>query len=615
MEQLGKYSIKKKLGEGGFGAVYLAEDNIGREVALKVLHPQVAQDEMLSGYFRREAVALGRLSHPNIVLIHNFDQEEGKTYIVMEYVDGPTLAKMLQRRGVMPVDDTLAIFVQVLRALGHAHSKGVVHRDIKPGNIMLTEAGQVKVGDFGIARVTGTEKLTKTGTGAGSLLYMSPEQINGKGVDQRSDIYSLGATLYQMLTGSTPFQGDSDYEIMTKQLNEPPPPLRDLRGELPPALEAIVLKALAKKQSDRYQTAEEMAAALELLRSSGQVSLDEEELSERTRMTISDLRRPEETVVASPPKVGGNKSLLYIVGGAIGVIAIALAIIFWPSSPEQPVEEQQQMTVADTVAQDTAKVSSVVFSDSLRLLSGLFARREYTEAVALGGALAESQTAGPEDSQRILQYVTAAQLMLGAGDRAKVGFERLKRGYRDVEFSPEEFPREVITAWEAFNSAPVSTPTVTIEIEKWDLYERLMVELDGKRERYTGKPLPIKVGSSNKVYEMRLVTETEMFTDTVRVGSGDRTKFVQLGSIGATVRIAAQDVDDPLAFTPAKIFVDGKLAVNPSDGSELNTTCDIVMAQGPHKVEVEFEGYRSLTGAQYVHLQGDTKLGFQLKGR
>lgn len=613
MEQLGKYSIRRKLGEGGFGAVYLAEDNIGREVALKVLHPQVANDEMMSGYFRREAVALGKMSHPNIVLIHTFEQEEGKTYIVMEYVDGPTLSRVLKQGEKLPLDDTLAIFVQVLRALAHAHSKGVIHRDIKPGNIMLTEAGEVKVGDFGIARVAGTEKLTKTGTGAGSLLYMSPEQINGKGIDQRSDIYSLGATFYQMLTGSTPFQGDSDYEIMTKQLNEPPPPLRDLRGDLPPALEAIVLKALAKKQADRYQTADEMAQAIEDLRATGQVTIDEEELSDRTRATISDLRRTQETVIAATPRLGGGnkKNLLYILGGAIAVLAIVLLVVFWPTGPPGPVDGPGG-DVVDTTTQ-VAQAESV--RDSIASLDNSFVGGSYKEVTEVGEALLKSGSLDQETRLVILQKVAAARLMLGETQPAGDMFAMIRREYGEVDFPGSVYPSEVLSAWQALTKPAAANPQVTVEIEKWDLYERMTVELDGKSVGYKGQPIEIEVGNPNKVYELRLITESERFTDTVRVGDGSRKKLIRLGTIGRTAKISAQDVDDPLAFTPAKVFIDGELATNPSDGSDLNTPCDVILAEGPHKFEVEFEGYRSQTGAQFVDLKRDTKLEFKLKGR
>ena len=610
MERLGRFTISKQLGEGGFGSVHLAEDNIGRQVALKVLHPQVADDEMLSGYFKREAVALGRLSHPNIVQIHSFEQAGDKTFIVMEYVDGPSLSLILKTRDLLPLDDTLAIFVQVLRALGHAHAKGVIHRDIKPGNIMLTQSGKVKIADFGIARVTGTEKLTKTGTGAGSLLYMSPEQIKGKGVDQRSDIYSLGATLFQMLTGSTPFQGDSDYDIMTKQLNAQAPPLRDLRGDLSPALEAVVLRALAKRKEDRFQSAEEMATALEALRTSGEVPLEDEAISEKTRVTISNVYLTEETVIASTPGQGGSKKgLLYGLAGAALVVIDAIAYIFWPAGNGEIAEPG--IVAADTTHTD-AEVET--FADSLSALRQTFSAGDYAQALAGGGTLLKSGSATNEERKQVLQLLAASKLLTGDKNGAEADFARLKQNYRSVTFSASEYPAEVVTAWQAIDNAPTQALTVYVTVEKWDLFDRLMVELDGTNKRYSGSALQFEVQDPNRVYDLQLVSETEVYTDTIKVGNSGRSKTVRLGAIASTVRVIAKDVDDRTAIIPAEVFVDGKKVTN-QDGTPRNTPCNIDLAQGPHKVWVEFEGYRNTTGSQYLQVSTEGKLEFMLKAR
>jgi hypothetical protein len=598
------------LGEGGFGSVHLAEDNIGRQVALKVLHPQVADDEMLSGYFKREAVALGRLSHANIVQIHSFEQAADKTFIVMEYVDGPTLSAILKTRDLLPLDDTLAIFVQVLRALGHAHAKGVIHRDIKPGNIMLTQDGKVKIADFGIARVTGTEKLTKTGTGAGSLLYMSPEQIKGKGIDQRSDIYSLGATLFQMLTGSTPFQGDSDYDIMTKQLNVPAPPLREFRGDLSPALEAVVLRALAKRKEDRFQSAEEMATALETLRTAGEVLLETEALSEKTRVTISDIYLTDETVIASTPRQGGSKKgMFYGLAGIALVVIVAIAYIFWPSGEGEIAEPG--IVQADTNQTD---VEVATFSDSLAALRQAFEAGSFAVTISKGGVLLKSGSATSEHKKQVLQLIAASRLLSGDKNGAEADFARLKQDYQSVSFPASEYPAEVVTAWSAINNAPIQALTIAVTVEKWDLFDRLMVELDGTNKRYSGSALQFEVQDPNRVYDLRLVSETEMYTDTVKVGNADRSKTVRLEAIASTVRVVAKDVDDRTAIIPAEVFVDGKKVTN-QDGTPRNTPCNIDLAQGPHKVWVEFEGYRNATGSQYLQVSEEGKLEFMLKAR
>jgi len=259
----GRYRIMRKLGSGGMADVYLAEDEeLGRRVAIKILNDRHANDESFVERFRREAKNAAGLSHPNIVSIYDRGEAEGTYYIAMEYLDGRSLKELVVARGPLPISDAIAATRQVLGALRFAHRKGVVHRDIKPHNVMADADGRLKVTDFGIARA-GVSQMTEAGSIIGTAQYLSPEQARGAAVDQRSDLYSVGVVLYEMLTGQVPFTGESPVEIAMKHLSDTPRPPSVLRPEIPPDLDMVVLRALAKSPEDRFQTAEEMDAELE----------------------------------------------------------------------------------------------------------------------------------------------------------------------------------------------------------------------------------------------------------------------------------------------------------------------------------------------------------------
>jgi eukaryotic-like serine/threonine-protein kinase len=258
----GRYQIVRKLGTGGMANVYLAEDQeLGRRVAIKILDDRHASDDQFVERFRREAKNAAALSHPNIVSIYDRGEAEGTYYIAMEYLDGRTLKELLVRFGPPPVRIAVGYTRQILSGLAFAHRFGLVHRDIKPHNALVDSAGHVKVTDFGIAR-SGTSQMTEAGSIIGTAQYLSPEQARGAPVDQRSDIYSVGVLLYELLTGSVPFTGDTPVEIAMKHLSEVPQPPSKRRPEVPRGLDQVVLRALAKDADDRYQTAEEMDADL-----------------------------------------------------------------------------------------------------------------------------------------------------------------------------------------------------------------------------------------------------------------------------------------------------------------------------------------------------------------
>jgi serine/threonine protein kinase len=262
---LGNYRILKKIGAGGMGAVYLAHDmSLEREVAVKIISPELARNPHLMARFRVEAIAQARLNHTHIVTIHSFDQQEETYYIVMEYVSGTTLKTMIKEKGTLPVPQALQIAGGILEGLAYAHAQGVLHRDIKPANIFITPPRDVKLGDFGIAKVEGIDGLTRVGSTLGTLLYSSPEQIRGQKMDAATDIYSLGVTLYEMVVGKPPFTSptNSNYEIQLGHLEKIPAKPSSLNSEISPAVDDLIMKSLAKPATDRYRSAEEFKKAV-----------------------------------------------------------------------------------------------------------------------------------------------------------------------------------------------------------------------------------------------------------------------------------------------------------------------------------------------------------------
>src|ERR671918_1576211 len=259
----GRYRILRKLGSGGMANVYLAEDeDLGRRVAIKILNERYANDESFIERFRREAKSAAGLSHPNIVSIYDRGEAEGTYYIAMEVIEGRSLKELIMTRGPLPIGLALAYARQVLDALRFAHRHGIIHRDIKPHNILIGPENRLKVTDFGIARY-GPSQMTEAGSIMGTAQYLSPEQARGAPVTAASDLYSAGIVLYEMLTGKVPFGGDSAIEIAMKHVNEPPRPPSQLRSEISPELDQIVLRALAKEPEDRYQTADDFIEDLE----------------------------------------------------------------------------------------------------------------------------------------------------------------------------------------------------------------------------------------------------------------------------------------------------------------------------------------------------------------
>jgi serine/threonine protein kinase len=607
LEQLGKYKIIKTIGEGGFGVVYLAEDNIGLRVALKVLHSHIAADEMLAAYFKREAKALARLSHPHIVSIHGYDEIDNRSFIVMEFIEGTTLSELLAGGQQLPLPQVLSVFRQTLAALGHAHGKGVIHRDVKPANIMLAADGATKIADFGIARLADSEKLTRTGTGAGSLLYMSPEQIKGKDIDHRSDLYSLGVSLYQVLTSTTPFSGDSDYEIMSKQLNDPPPPLRQSRPDLPQSLEDLILKAMSKKKEDRFQSAAEMAEVLAGIQD--EIGVEKVD-PERTEVSAR-APRLEETVIARPPASGFPLKLVGIVGGLVAAVIVVLLVVIDPFGESSVEPDKEPPSQEESLPQ--------TFSDSLTLARQIFAAGDHAAVIELAEQLMGAESASADNVTELVKLTAAALVSLDSTAAADRLFADLYDRQPNATFADDRFGSRVGRQWRRYQESrrPV-TPTegkLYLSLsEDWVFFKPLTVRFDGKSVDYQGGEISLTAEVRNRPYEVMVLTDVSRFTDTVYLSAAERRLRFDLSRSRSTLTVSARNVDDPDDFVFAEVYIDGELAVDETSGTNCDTPCNRKLYNGSHKVEIrpDDELYRLIDGPKLLSIKEDQMVEFRV---
>src|ERR1051325_8765500 len=260
-----RYELEELVGAGGMSNVYRARDRVlDRRGALKILHQDFTHDAEYVERFEREARSVAALSHPNIVTVIDRGEHEGRQFIVFEYVAGENLKQLIVRRGPAPVTTALELGIQIARALSFAHQQGLVHRDVKPQNVLLNGEGEAKVTDFGIARSLDVQHgMTQTGTVLGTSDYIAPEQAQGQRVDEQTDVYSLGVVLYELLTSEVPVPGDNFVAVAMRHINEPPPPIRDKRPDVPPRVEAAVQRAMAKNPADRFNTMTDFCRELE----------------------------------------------------------------------------------------------------------------------------------------------------------------------------------------------------------------------------------------------------------------------------------------------------------------------------------------------------------------
>lgn len=353
-----RYEIIKTIGEGGMANVYLAKDIIlDRNVAIKVLRGDLASDEKFVRRFQREALSASSLSHPNIVEIYDVGEDDGDYYIVMEYVEGKNLKQLLKKRGKLTAAEVVDIMLQITSAMGVAHDSLIIHRDLKPQNILIKDDGEVKITDFGIAMALNATQLTQTNSAMGSVHYFPPEQANGKGSTLKSDVYSLGIMMYELLTGTLPFRGDNAVEIALKHLKEPIPSIRTELPELPQSIENIIIRATAKNPKNRYANANEMHEDLT-------TALNKERENEPVVELKYDEGIDEDTIVVKKDNVDDSlvsqikddkkpKNKKFIIAGAVfaGLVVLTLfALLILPmitKVPEVEIPDVSDLTVEE----------------------------------------------------------------------------------------------------------------------------------------------------------------------------------------------------------------------------------------------------------------------------
>ena len=357
-----RYQIIKTIGEGGMANVYLAKDIIlDRNVAVKVLRGDLADDEKFVRRFQREALSASKLNHPNIVEMYDVGEDNGRYYIVMEYVQGKTLKSLVKKRGALTLPEVIDIMTQLSSAIMCAHDSYIIHRDIKPQNVMILDDGRVKIMDFGIAMALNSNELTQTNSVMGSVHYLPPEQANGSGSTIKSDIYSLGILMYELLTGKVPFKGDNAVEIAIKQMKEPIPSICKQNPDIPQSVENIVLRACAKNPKNRYDSVKEMYDDIKSCLTEDNLNqkrlvykYPEHELEETKEMpNLSRLEKHEEVKEVAKPKKKSKKDIaLWITGGifALLVALICLFIIIYPKLvrvPDVTIPDVSNLTVVE----------------------------------------------------------------------------------------------------------------------------------------------------------------------------------------------------------------------------------------------------------------------------
>jgi predicted Ser/Thr protein kinase len=321
----GRYELEKLVGSGGMSNVFRAHDRLlERTVALKILHEQYTRDEDYVERFRREARAVARLSHPNIVTVIDRGEQDGRQFIVFEYVEGQNL-KDLMRGGPLDVREAIGLTLQVARALAFAHERGLVHRDVKPQNVLLNEDGQAKVTDFGIARSLDVQGVTQTGTVMGTSDYIAPEQARGQKVDPKTDIYSLGAVLYELLVGDVPFSGDTFVGVALRHVNEPVPSVLDERPDCPVRLDLAVQRAMAKDPEDRFGSMDELVVELE-----GCLAQLDGRGDEGATMIVPPARRPRR---ARPDRLWRLPVVPLVLALAAAAVVVGAVLLFRDGAP------------------------------------------------------------------------------------------------------------------------------------------------------------------------------------------------------------------------------------------------------------------------------------------
>jgi beta-lactam-binding protein with PASTA domain/predicted Ser/Thr protein kinase len=597
----GRYRIVRKLGSGGMANVYLAEDeDLGRRVAIKILNERYANDDAFIERFRREAKSAASLSHPNIVSIYDRGEAEGTYYIAMEVIEGRSLKELILTRGPLPIVDALHYARQILQALRFAHRHGIIHRDIKPHNILIGEQG-MKVTDFGIARY-GPSQMTEAGSIMGTAQYLSPEQARGAPVTASSDLYSVGIVLHEMLTGRVPFNGDSAIEIAMKHLNDWPKPPSNMRPEIPDDIDHIVLRALAKAPEDRYQSAEEFIEDLERVEAGLPLSRETSEAataliavtpvgastevlsSDATRVTqprpYSPARRPP-TYPPTYPRYEEPPPKRRRIGPWLLVLALlaAAALAGWyvytqiqdqlaDSTVPVPLVEGLREENAKAIIEEAGLTPNVVEGPDADVQAGFVARQEPKQGteVAEGSEVTLFVSTGPRKTivpdVLGMRYDDAVKVLRDAGlDWRRRDVFSDKRPGRVVGQEPES-GQEVVEGTTVLLRVSKGAQQVTVPdvIDQSEASARSELENAGfKVQAFTAPsdetpegfvisqtPAPGEKATKGSTVQIVLSTGPDTVTVPNVEGQGEDSAREELEDAGFEVQVEEQSTDDPL---------------------------------------------------------------------
>ena len=524
-----RYEIIRRLGSGGMADVYLARDTqLGRQVAIKVLYKRYARDDEFVARFRREAQSAAALNHPHIVSIYDRGQAEDSYYIAMEYLEGKSLKDIVVEDGPLDPARAISYAEQILQALRFAHDNDVIHRDIKPHNIVINGRDQVKVTDFGIALAGTSPAMTETGSIIGTAQYLSPEQARGKAVEQSSDLYSLGVVLYEMLTGRVPFEGENPVAIALKHLSDEPVPPQALVPEIPDNLNLVVMRALAKNPRDRYPGAEEFLADLERCRKDLPVAAilpaDDTAMTSVIPAGALDagldqtaIRRSERTGAGQKKKMGGGKKALLAFLALAVLAALAAGIYFLAFA-----QESGNVMVPDVIGLDRVQAEEAIRAQGLK---PELEAEEYSETVPAGKIVRQN----PEKGSK-LKSGGSVRLVVSRGS-SKVGVPEItgqSAGYaesklKEIGLNPERQP-DVFSATVPEGSVVSQDPAAGAMVQK-DSAVKYVVSKGPEPPKKKEVPVPdvknltVDQASSRLSQDgLALGTTSEQYSDTVGTG-------------------------------------------------------------------------------------------------
>ena len=476
-----RYQIIRLIGEGGMANVYLAHDTIlDRDVAVKILRGDLAGDEKFVKKFQREAISASSLNHPNIVELYDVGEDNGQYFIVMEYVDGKTLKSLVKKRGALTLPKVIDIMLQLTSAIAHAHDSYIIHRDIKPQNVLILDNGMVKITDFGIATALNNHELTETNSVMGSVHYLPPEQANGNGATVKSDIYSLGILMFELLTGKVPFKGDNAVEIAIKQMKTPIPSVRKYDEDIPQSVENVILRSCAKNPKNRYDSAREMHDDLKTVLSKDRQDEDkwvysypENELEETKKLSREELNKGlldelenEEEVKNKRKKNGKDKKLntgLMIAGSIFATLIVVFTAIFFliPS-----ITDKKEVKVPDVTKMTVEKAKKELEKVGLEITSKDI--EQANEKIGKGKVIKTSPEKG-----RTVKKGTKIQLYVSTGT-SKIEIEDYTgQNYYEIEAKLKALGLNVVKMTKEYSETDTSVKAGMIVGQDIDEGEKL----------------------------------------------------------------------------------------------------------------------------------------------